>query len=268
MDILRYIDINFSGVLSVIVSSITAFITLIYVIFTYKQMKASQDATKTAIRQLRLNNQPCLTIEVSSTDGTECFSGTRRQLHINMDLENVGDSPALSVYVFGHLELQYTKHVKNGSNIVEMDYIPDFQKCIKAGQKVTSSVRFETFEINMLVEDLRINYQKNMKRLLDNPTHSPYRGTILVLETYYRNLLGQWFRNTVRQEIAWINDLNAKPRKTHNINENTIPPCTLKPDTQFQLQLVSPHLSVFSTELIESAEIEEKLQKFDRYLKY
>ena len=69
------------------------------------------------------------------TLGGKCFSGTRRQLHIDVELENVGDSPALTTYTFAYLELQNTKHVKNGSNIVDMDYLPDFIKCIKANEK-------------------------------------------------------------------------------------------------------------------------------------
>ena len=265
MEILRYIDANNSGILSVMIATMTALVTLVYVIFTYKQMKISQASTETAIKQLRLNNQPCVITEISETYGSECFSGTR---HIELNLENVGDSPALSVYVFAYLELQHTKHIKNSSNIVEMDFLPDFVKCIKVGEKGVASVRFETFEINMLLEDLRIAYEKNMKRLYVEPYHSPYRGTVLVIETYYRNVLGQWFKNTIRQEIMWLNDKHAEPRKTNNINENTIPPRILEKDTEFELQLVSPHLSVFSTELIDSTVMERKLEKYSRYLKY
>lgn len=268
MELLQYIDANFSGVLSVAVSAITALVTLVYVIFTYKQMKASQASTETAIKQLQVSNQPCIITEISETCGSKCFSGTRRQLRVELNLENVGDSPALSVYAFAHLELQYTKHIKSSSNIVEMDFLPDFIKCIKVGENGVASVRFETFEINMLVEDLRINYEKNMMRLRTNSYHPPYRGTVLVIETYYRNVLGQWFKNTIRQEILWLNDKHAAPRKTNDINENTIPPRLLEQDTEFELQLVSPRLSVLSTELINSTVIEEKLEKYSRYLKY
>ena len=135
MGTLQYINTNLSGVLSAVIALITALITLVYVVFTYKQMKATQNATDTAIKQLQLNNQPCVIAEISRTYGGKCFSGTRRQLHIDVELENVGDSPALTTYTFAYLELQNTKHVKNGSNIVDMDYLPDFIKCIKANEK-------------------------------------------------------------------------------------------------------------------------------------
>lgn len=127
---------------------------------------------------------------------------------------------------------------------------------------------FETSEINMLVEDLRIEHEKNVQRLRVNPYQTPYRGTVLVIEIYYRNVLGQWFKNTLRQEIRWLNDKNAKPRKTNDINENTIPPCLLNENTEFELQLVSPKFSVFSTNLVEAKEIEHKLEQYKEDLKY
>lgn len=265
---IHYINSNLAGVLSVVVAIITALITLVYVVFTYKQMKATQNATETAIKQIQLNNQPCIIAEILQTYGSKCFSETRRQLKIELELENVGDSPALSIYTFAYLELQHIKHVKNESNIVNMDFLPDFTKCIKVGEKSKASVRFETFEINMLVEDLRINYEKNIERLRSNPCQPSYRGTVLVVEVYYRNVLGQWFKNTVRQEISWLNNTHAEPRKTHNINENTIPPCPLEQNTEFELQLVSPKLSVFATDLINVTEIEGKLEQYKRNLKY
>lgn len=268
METLQYINTNFSGVLSVAVAIITALITLVYVIFTYKQMKAAQNANEAAIKQLRLGNQPCIIAEISRTFGSKCFSGTRRQLHIELTLENVGDSPALCVYTFAHLELQHTRNNTNNSNIVNMDYVPDFNKCLKVGAQDKSSVRFETSEINMLVEDLRIGHGKNVQRLVTDPHRTPYRGTVLVVEIYYRNVLGQWFKNTLRREIKWLNDKNVKPRKTNYINENTIPPCPLNSNTEFELHFISPKFSVFSTALVEAKEIEEKLEQYKKYLKY
>lgn len=243
MGTLQYINTNLSGVLSAVIALITALITLVYVVFTYKQMKATQNATDTAIKQLQLNNQPCVIAEIFRTYGGKCFSGTRRQLHIDVELENVGDSPALTTYTFAYLELQNTKHVKNGSNIVDMDYLPDFIKCIKAN------------------EEKKLLYALKLYR-------PHYRGTVLVIEVYFRNVLGQWFKNTVRQEIAWLIDKHAEPRKTHNINENTIPPRPLGQNTEVELQLVSPKMSVFQTDLIEAKVIEEKLLQYKDDLKY
>ena len=262
VDLLIIINDKFASILGVLVAIITAFITLVYVVFTYKQMKAAQNSTEPAMQQLRLNNQPCVIPTIIATRGTKCFTKTRRQLFIEIGLDNVGDSPAITVYTFSHLELHYTYNEIIGSNTVNMDYVPSFQKCIKSGEKTETHVRYETSEINKLVEDLRVCHKKKVKRIRKAPYNKPYKGTILVIEVYYRNVIGQWFKDVLRQEIGWINDKNAAPRKTNYINENTIPPRPLLDDTEFELQLVSEAFSSFSIELVEDKEIEDKLEDY------
>ena len=267
MEILQYINNNFSGILSVLVSAITAIITLVYVVFTFKQMKAAQKSAELASEQMRISNQPCVVVDIQNTSGSTCFpDSTRRQLHIELEIENIGDSPALEVYALSHLELQHTKNVSDGSNIVDMYYYPDYKKYLRANTKETVSVRYETDEIHMLVEDLRYCYEKNMSRIRNNPYKHPYRGTILVVEIYYKNLLGQWFKNTFRQEINCLVDDNAPPRKTNNVDENRIPPCTLGRDTAFTLGLIAPRFSASGIELVEVDEVKERLTPYEEAL--
>ena len=162
MDILQFINTYLSGILSVLVSAITAVITLIYVIFTYKQMKASQKSVEQTSEQMKINNQPCVVADISQTHGSACFTESgRRQLHIELEIENIGDSPALEIYALSHMELQHTKNVTDGSNIVDMDYYPDYLRYVKPNERQTISVRYETDEINMLVsilEDIKYKY--------------------------------------------------------------------------------------------------------------
>ena len=161
MEIIQFINTNLSGILSVVVSGITAVITLIYVVFTYKQMKATQKSVELTLEQMKTSNQPCVAVEIADTNGSACFTESgRRQLWIELKLENIGDSPALEVYVLSHMELQHTKNVSDGSNIVDMDYYPDYLKYIKPDATHTVDLRFETNEINMLVEDLRYCHEK------------------------------------------------------------------------------------------------------------
>ena len=269
MDILQFINTYLSGILSVLVSAITAVITLIYVIFTYKQMKASQKSVEQTSEQMKINNQPCVVADISQTHGSACFTESgRRQLHIELEIENIGDSPALEIYALSHMELQHTKNVTDGSNIVDMDYYPDYLRYVKSNERQTISVRYETDEINMLVEDLRYRHEKNVQRIHTNPYKHPYHGTVLVVEIYYKNLLGQWFKNTLRQQISWLVDKNASPRKTNNLNENTIPPCLLGRETEFTLQLVSPKFSPTGIELVSIKEIQEKLAPYQDELSF
>lgn len=269
MELLQFINTNLSGILSVAVSAITAIITLVYVVFTYKQMKAAQKSAELSSEQIKISNQPCIVAEIVDTVGSACFTDSgRRQLHIEVELENIGDAPALEIYTLSHLELQHTKNIADGSNIVNMDYYPDYLKYLKSNAKQKVSVRYETDEINMLVEDLRYRHEKNMHRLRTNPYQHAYRGTVLVVEIYYKNLLGQWFKNTLRQEISWLIDKNAPPRKTHNLNENTIPPCLLGKDTEFTLQLISPKFSSSGIELTKIEEVKEKLEPYKEHLSF
>lgn len=58
-------------------------------IFTYKQMKASQDSLKLAIKQFKVDKQPCIVYKTIKSEGTHCFYKQRRQLHINLKIENI-----------------------------------------------------------------------------------------------------------------------------------------------------------------------------------
>ena len=94
MELVNLIN-QYSGLLNVMVAFITAIITLIYVIFTYKQMKASQDSLKLAIKQFKVDKQPCIVYKTIKSEGTHCFYKQRRQLHINLKIENIGDAPVI-----------------------------------------------------------------------------------------------------------------------------------------------------------------------------
>lgn len=267
MEIIQYINTNLSGILSVLVAAITAIITLVYVVFTFKQMKAAQKSAELASEQMRISNQPCVVVDILKTRGSPCIlESTRRQLLIELELENIGDSPALEIYTLSHFELQHTKNVSDGTNIVNMYFYPDYRKYLKADTKETVSVRYETDEIHMLVEDLRYCYEKNMSRIRHNPSKHPYHGTILVVEVYYKNLLGQWFKNTFRQEIYCLVDDNTPSRKTNNLDENNIPPCALGRNTAFTLSLIAPRFSASGIELVNVDEVKKQLTPFKEVL--
>lgn len=255
-DILYFIN-TYSGVLSVAVSLITAIITLIYVIFTYKQMRASQDALKMSVKQLKVDKQPCVVYKQIKTEGSNCFYKTRRQLHINMKLQNIGDSPAMSIYVFSHLKLQYSEKTMG---IVDMEYLPDFVPFLEVGSKVNVSTRYETNEINMLLEDLTVASAKNIHRISTDASKSPYKNTDLVIEIYYKNILGQWFKNERCIEI-----LDILERKENGETELVNPPNSLKDDVWFELQLIAPEFSQSDIIMVEENEIKDKLQEYSRY---
>ena len=254
MNILELLN-TYSGVLNLVVSFIMAIITLVYVVFTYKQAQAAQNALKTTIKQIKVEKQPCVVYENVKGVGSDCFGNGRRQLHIQLELENIGNSPAMSVYVFSYLELQ---HIKSESNIVNMYYLPDFVSFIKENSKVEVSTRFEEDEINLLLEDLSIASAKNIQRIKDDPTRFPYLGTTLVIEIYYKDILGQWFKNVKHISIAEIEENNKRGK-----GKVISPANLLKDNVWFGLRFIAPQFSKNSIEMVEEAEIKEKLKLYE-----
>lgn len=255
MKMLEFIN-TYSGVLSVAVSFLTAIITLVYVIFTYKQMRAAQNAIKMSDKQLKLDKQPCVVFDEITTAGTDCFYKTRRQLNVNMKLQNIGDSPALSVYVFSYLKLQY-----NGEdNRVDMYYLPDFVPFLKVGIDVDVSVTYEEDEINKLLEDLSIAEAKNITRINTDASKTPFKHTSLVIEIYYKNLSGQWFKNVRSIEILGILE-----KKEDDERKIVSPANSLKDDVWFELELINPAFSSSNLVIIEEHEIKSKLQIYSDY---
>lgn len=261
-EILVELNSNYSGVLSLLISVLTAITTIIYVVITNKQVKITKISLEQMEKHFKLNNQPCIIPKITSTEGSKCFYKTRRQLHINLDIENVGDSPALCVYTVGYLKL---KHIQNdGSDIVDMYYLPDYISKVSINQVESSSIRFETKEIRLLIKDLEVNYRLNMERIATDASISPFKGTDLVIKVFYKNIVGQWFESTLTQEIAWLINTseNNSERKTNSLNEVTIPPKELYPDTSFELQLVSERLSPVEIRIIELEQVKETIERY------
>lgn len=247
---------TYSGVLSVAISSITAIITLIYVLFTYRQMRAAQDALKMSAKQLKVDKQPCIVYKEIETSGSNCFYKTRRQLHISMKLQNIGDAPALSIYVFSHLKLQYSE---KALQIVNMEYLPDFIPFLEVNSKIDVSTRYETYEINMLLEDLTVSSAKNIHRIKTDASKPPYKNADLVIEVYYKNMLGQWFKSERCIEILDILEKeDSGEKKTVN------PPNSLKDDVWFELRLVPSAFSQSDIIMVDVNELKDKLQCYER----
>lgn len=254
-DLLIFVNKNVA-IFDVLVSLVTAIITLVCVIFTFWQARIAQKALKTASMQMRVEKQPCIVYEDIKTEGTNCFWEDRRQLHINLTLQNIGDSPAMCVYVFSHLELQYAE---DGNGIVDMYYLPDFVPYINVGSKADASIRYEEVEIDLLIEDLSIGAVKNAQRIKTDATRESYKGTVLVVETYYKNMLGQWFKNERHVEI-----LDILERKEGGKKEIVDPPNSLKDDVWFELELIAPAFSLSNIQTVDEKEIKDRLIAFER----
>lgn len=254
------VNANYSGLLTVLVALITAFITLAYVHMAYKQFALSKLSLESAERQTKLNSQPCIIPKITETIGTELFTETRRQLHFNVELNNVGNSPAIAIFTIGHLKLRYTKH--EDTDKVDMCFYPDFMPILSLNEKAIAGISFEAKEIELLVEDLEHAYRLNIERLKTDGHRPSYRGTNIVIKVYFKNLLGQWFESTLTREIAWLIDLFKEKSDSHDLNKYTIPPKKLLKNTRFKLQLISERFSPADIRLIDADAVRNILDSY------
>ncbi len=236
--------INENGALvSCIVSLLGVLVTVVYVVFTHKQMKATQKSVEIMKTELRMAKQPCLILEIHSIESREALPNGRRFMPVPFSIENIGDSPALSVFCVSYMVLQHTT-TKSGNRVVNMYSGPFFIEAVKAGEKtVKNSIHYENREITYMFDDLSVNLAKNWKRVHDNPSQHAHRGTSLVLCCYYRNVYGQWFESKLTREIGFAVDQITKEKTKENLNEFTFPPRLIEDNTCFTLQLHSPQAS-------------------------
>lgn len=259
LNFLKEINNNYAALLACVISLISAVTTVVYVVFTHKQMKAAQDSVQLMQTEMKQNKQPCLIPIISRVYSDKALSNGRRFMPIDFCVENVGDAPALSVYAISHLELKHIK-TKDESRIVNMFSGPYSIHCVKVGEKQDVRLHYEEDEISIMFQDLAINMQKNRDRIRNCPSKNAYRGTDLVLQIYYKNLSGQWFSTTLRREICWAMDDVTKEKNKHNLNEYTFPPRMITDDTTFELVLSWLYNPQIKTEMINEEDVFQTLE--------
>jgi len=244
------------------VSLCTMIVTVIYVIFTYLQVKENRKSIDYLEKQIKLSNQPCIVPITINTTGTEVFNDNgRRQLNIELEIKNSGNAPALNTYIFGSFQLK--KYETNENDIVEMDFLPDYVRSISTDETKNVSIRFETEEINLLMGDLS---KPISKEKYINYVHEVMNRADLIINIYYKNITNQWFHSVLRNGVLDIMAENQdKARGTYDIK---IPPNILEDDMRFQLRLTPEEFSTFDVEPVDSEEILEKLNHYELYLHF
>ena len=117
--------------------------------------------------------------------------------------------------------------------------LPGFTQALSAEEETDINIHFETSEVKALICELRKASEKNWERLRTNPSHHHYTGAKLIIRVFFKNLMGQWCESTISYEIAWLAYKNPPPQKTHNLNENTIPPKEIREGDEFKAVLSS-----------------------------
>ena len=158
---------------------------------------------------------------------------------------NVGDSPAINVYTLADIELQFSEDSAGNKKLLPASLLPGFTQALSAEEETDINIHFETSEVKALICELRKASEKNWERLRTNPSHHHYTGAKLIVRVFFKNLMGQWCESTISYEIAWLAYKNPAPQKTHNLNENTIPPKEIREGDEFKAVLSSHHIAPF-----------------------
>ena len=245
IELIKSINQDYAGFLACLISFFTLITTIVYVLFTYSQMKATKESVKVMQDGMKQEKQPCIGIEIETASIGKCFGDYgRRQMFVEYKIENIGDSSALSVYCISNLKLN-TANNNNGEDIVKMDYYPHYIHYLRVGQKKPANNRYENRQIDFLFKDYTENYDKNMKRIEENPRIDPYPGPEIEIHVLYKNMNDQWFESYLRQEIFSIEDTNDQ---THTY----LPPQKLESDKSYSIKLVSNRFSPFQRRMVDS----------------
>lgn len=264
LDFLKTINSDYAGVLSLLSSLVMVIVTIIYVRHTKRQAYYAKESAELVAKQIKTDKQPCVVPNVTDSFGTawDCTDYTRMQLGFTINLKNVGDSPAINIYTLTDIELQFTKDSEGNKKMLTAALLPGFIHALSAEEETEINIHFETAEIKTLICELREAAEKNWERIRTNPSHNYYTGANLIIRVFFKNIMGQWYGSTVSYEIAWLAYKNSPPRKTHNLNENTIPPKEIHEGDEFEAILSSHYIAPFVFAMTTEERVIDLLQKY------
>lgn len=206
MSILSCINEN-ANLIQIVCSVCMLLITILYVVFTWKQSKYTKQAFLESIKQSKEDRQPFIIPKIDNVSGVafDTSDEVRVQLNFHCKMENVGDSSAVSVYALLYAKMQYRQE----KELVYSHLIPRYNYSIGVTKTVEEDIHFETSQFRDIVEDLEISAVKNRKRIETNPYMEPYKGPEIILRVLYKNMMDQWFESELEQELL---EITYKPK--------------------------------------------------------
>ena len=264
LEFIKSINSDYAGVLSLLSSLVMVIVTIIYVRHTKRQAYYAKESAELVAKQIKTDKQPCVVPLVIDSYGSawDASDYTRIQLGFTIKLKNVGNSPAINVYTLADFELQFIKDSDGNKKLLPAALLPGFIQALSAEEETEINIHFETAEIKELICELRKTAEKNWERLRTNPSHNHYNGANLKIRVFFKNLMGQWCESTIFYEIPWLVFKNPPPQKTHNLNENTIPPKEIHEGDEFKAVLSSHHFAPFVFEMTTEERVTDLLQKY------
>ncbi len=264
MDFIKTINSDYAGVLSLLSSLIMVVVTIIYVGYTKRQADYAKDSAELVAKQIKTDKQPCIVPLVIDSNGSawDATDYTRMQLDFEINIKNVGNSPAINIYTLADIELQLTNDSDGNKKLLNASLLPNFVQALAAGEDKEIHIHFETAEIERLTQELSKALDMNWERLRINPTKNHYVGAKLIVRVLFKNLMGQWCESIVSHEIAWLVYKDPPANKTHNLNENTIPPNQIREGDQFKAVLTSCNIAPFTYKMITEEYVNSVLKNY------
>ena len=216
--VFEYVE-SHAGLLSTISSLCMLIVTAIYAVITWWQVRYSKQAVIESAKHNKEEKQPFIVPVISSISGSafDTSSYLRVQLQYNFTLENVGDSPAVTVYTFLYVKLQNA----DSENVLYSHLMPAYLHSLSIGKQQECSLHLETTEFRSLISDLEICYTKNLMRIATDPSVTPFPGPIVVLRCIYKNMMGQWFETVLEHEMFGVYKSRADSTISICINDDS-----------------------------------------------
>ena len=208
-----------AGLLSAISSVCMLIVTAIYAVITWWQVRYSKQAVIESVKHNKEEKQPFVVPVISSVSGSAFDTSRylRIQLNFRFTLENVGDSPAVTVYTFLYVKLQNA----DSENVLYSHLMPAYLHSLSIGNQQECSLHLETTEFRSLISDLEICYTKNLMRIATDPSVTPFPGPIVVLRCIYMNMMGQWFETVLEHEMFGVYKSRADSTISICINDDS-----------------------------------------------
>lgn len=264
LEFLKMINSDYAAVLSLLSSLIMVIVTIIYVTHTKRQANYAKESVELVAKQMKTEKQPCIVPYVTNSFGSafDVSEYTRIQLEFEIDLKNMGDAPAINIYTLADIELQFTSEPGGNKKCLSATLLPGFVQALAVGEEKKIHIRFETSEVKALVQELDKAMNMNWERIRTDPTQHAYTGARLIIRVLFKNIMGQWCESILSHEILWLEYNNPPSQRTHNLNENTIPPKQICEGDKFYAVLSSSHLAPFTYQMTTYEYVKSVLQKY------
>lgn len=227
-----------AGIFSALGSFLLLFVTMIYVIFTYKQVNIAKESIdlnkeylKQSERQHKTSVVPILEPIEIKVHGGACyptFNGSmNRKLFVFWNMKNTGNSPAIQIYNKIEFKLKF---VEGDSHIFTSRY--RYAGSLTTNDKRDASAEFDIDKLSLLLADIIAMLKYNTDVLEKGLGEGLARGATLAVNCVFTNVYDQYFKTVYEGEIynITVKDKNGQKRNLYKLDEQM-----LKNDEEFDL---------------------------------